>query len=177
MKFTGKLKEPVSHPPCEDVSWNAPCGPVGPCGPVILLVRMWVEIYPIIQHPPSSAASSSLWGCELKCYYLLQGREAFWSSSLWGCELKFPSAVSWAAAAASSSLWGCELKCIISSTDGRKRRVILLVRMWVEIRTLSPRCRRCRVILLVRMWVEIFFQVHKPCFNAVILLVRMWVEI
>ena len=78
----------------------------------------------------------------------------------------------------SSSSWGCELKYNALSDWVEGYRVILFVRMWVEM--CSEYCRKKNrqiVILFVRMWVEIFMRRIIWMKNLVILFVRMWVEI
>ena len=60
--------------------------------PVILFVRMWVEMFNGVLFN-SSAKSSSSWGCELKCSaYTEQWLCCVSSSSSWGCELKWCTA-------------------------------------------------------------------------------------
>ena len=54
----------------------------------------------------------------------------------------------------SSSLWGCELKGLWKGCKAEKRKVILLVRMWVERYGVKDDKGEYLVILLVRMWVE-----------------------
>ena len=131
------LKNPKHsrHPPREDVSWNIKCNRKRKGAIVILLVRMWVEMCQRLQHK-SKPQSSSSWGCELKyCKFL---RRKLW--------LSHPPRedVSW------------NMKIILLcrtgighppredvSWNGTKHQkldmeyVILLVRMWVEIRKVA----------------------------------------
>ena len=53
------------HPLREDVSWNVLSTYCVVPAPVILFVRMWVEIS-LMQHLHQWTLSSSSWGCELK---------------------------------------------------------------------------------------------------------------
>ena len=211
----------AGHPPCEDVSWNIQstfiegihvassslwgcelkCCDVLPLSNraiVILLVRMWVEItlQAEVKEPAQVILLVRMW---VEILSVLCIMEIFPSSSLWGCELKYPvlvqmflhvrhppcedvswnslfsddfknygghppcEDVSWnitsvspvAGRTESSSLWGCELKCYgVVGTVGNLK-VILLVRMWVEMLAIRPDTVAISVILLVRMWVEI----------------------
>ena len=76
-------------------------------------MRMWIEM-PLGRSKRQAAASSSIWGCELKYSIKAEIRNQFRSSSIWGCELKF-----------------------VVGTVGEKTLVILYMRMWIEI----ERCR------------------------------------
>ena len=58
----------IGHPPCEDVSWNVSPVLLFTNARVILLVRMWVEMVIVRLNFPY-LLSSSLWGCELKFQY------------------------------------------------------------------------------------------------------------
>ena len=69
--------------------------------------------------------------------------------------------------------WNVKIKKIPLSIS----KVILLVRMWVEISLETVDFLLLLVILLVRMWVEISAVFVNTIDNPVILLVRMWVEI
>ena len=164
---------------------------------VILLVRMWVEIS-VLAISAAIFSSSSLWGCELK---YRSGRAAkrgddvillvrMWveisvirllfhrlghppcEDVSWNNSLIAPKTV----LSVSSSLWGCELKFLNPETQQWENNVILLVRMWVEMRYIYShqsafpssslrgcelKCQikgnfynRCTVILLVRMCVR-----------------------
>ena len=136
---------------------------------------MWVEIR-YRQFNSGILGSSSLWGCELKymCFWLLLRlwrhppcedvswnvfplRECTWRSGHPPCE-----DVSWN---------------FIIHQFNPFRVVILLVRMWVEIRHTVFRYKWWHVILLVRMWVEMTYFLYQSLYVIVILLVRMWVEI
>ena len=100
----------------------------------------------------------------------------------------------------SSSSWGCELKYYCVCCACISVRVILFVRMWVEIIVCAIKTNSDGVILFVRMWVEMYavtfllnsqlksssswgceLKYRKTCsmFGGlfVILFVRMWVEI
>ena len=79
----------IRQPPCEAVSWN--------------IISSYIISICI--------KSASLWGCELKYYFV----ERFF--------LCFRSA----------SLWGCELKCSQGGKFCVRIFVSLLVRLWVEI--------------------------------------------
>ena len=97
------------HPPCEDVSWKDSDTDAFNHFSVILLVRMWVEKSYSVAWPSRDIVillvrmwvekspchspllmhlSSSLWGCELKTFWLASETLIHTSSSLWGCELK-----------------------------------------------------------------------------------------
>ena len=80
---------------------------------VILFVRMWVEINTIFKLHRFKIPSSSSWGCELKYQVFPAPQVVYRSSSSWGCELKYDGVLS----------------TILTV------RVILFVRMWVEIIT------------------------------------------
>ena len=80
-------EEQKGHPPCEDVSWKYRKQMLPRKQWVILLVRMWVEKSPC-HSPLLMHLSSSLWGCELKTFWLASETLIHTSSSLWGCELK-----------------------------------------------------------------------------------------
>ena len=124
---------------------------------VILLVRMWVEIY-YGRYSWKPGTSSSSWGCELK-YGNDESRSAWFSVILlvrmWVEMINRPNLVinvsvillvrMWVEISntivssnliSSSSSWGCELKCCWPSWSDIRRKVILLVRMWVEIEIL-----------------------------------------
>ncbi len=121
---------PGRHPPCEDVSWKTEDSKWTRSEIVILLVRMWVENFAVLQCSEVSP-SSSLWGCELK----INGAKSVAGSN------RHPPCedVSWKA----------------YKTQPRKAEaVILLVRMWVEKSVLLLHWWYPAVILLVRMWVE-----------------------
>ena len=123
----------ISHPLREDVSWNIRYDANLAYCPVILFVRMWVEILKLLNKNERMGTSSSSWGCELKCYRI--------SGNLYRKR--------------SSSSWGCELKWRIYSTRIRSFYVILFVRMWVEMVLFGVLSPGVLVILFVRMWVEI----------------------
>ena len=197
MEHVGCRIQQHSHPLREDVSWNCSvlCNEV--FLPVILFVRMWVEI--------SNARRSEklswvilfvrMWVEMLRCFLRCW---MYPSSSSWGCELKYDGVLStvqtvrvilfvrmWVeifpnlsslTLVLSSSSWGCELKCV--------RSVVFHLRSWsssswgCELKYKEKRryWRPIPVILFVRMWVEMFcFRIYFTP-NLVILFVRMWVE-
>ena len=149
------------HPPCEDVSWNSSIVSRSSRGLVILLVRMWVEMQ---------------WSAQLagKCSRHPPCEDVSWNNRSWRFMGERPGHppcedVSW------------NMQGLAKGIE--KSKVILLVRMWVEIgkglvvgmkntssslwgcelkfnRTKS-RIEKASVILLVRMWVEIFSSVTK----------------
>ena len=187
------------HPLREDVSWNNSFRTFSTSNAVILFVRMWVEIFNIINISRGWMSSSS-WGCELKySVYVLTGDDqlVILFVRMW-VEMRLSPAisdnrhshplredVSW-----NKYMVGATLICIA---------VILFVRMWVEIlNNVSSVMSRvghplredvswnfpvnysvmiANVILFVRMWVEICVTVCTCCYFFVILFVRMWVEI
>ena len=121
------------HPPCEDVDWNQ-----------FIVVRM-----------KEDGTSSSVWGCGLKFHALAKLIIHPVSSSVWGCGLKsFPSAYS-PPPFLSSSVWGCGLKYCLPRYRFLVFRVILRVRMWIEMSAAAADEGRRLVILRVRMWIEI----------------------
>ena len=122
----------ISHPPREDVSWNRYTVLSFPPFPVILLVRMWVEMkqagfqeininvillvrmwveiyklsaYAVIPqgHPPREDVS---WNIASRIIEEAEKR----SSSSWGCELKWSPVIPRDTSDKSSSSWRCELK-------------------------------------------------------------------
>ena len=97
------------HPLYEDVNWNYVVNRKIQTKHVILYMRMWIEM-PLGRSKRQAAASSSIWGCELKYSIKAEIRNQFRSSSIWGCELKF-----------------------VVGTVGEKTLVILYMRMWIEI--------------------------------------------
>ena len=166
--------------------------------PVILFVRMWVEMW-WLKEVEHGTKSSSSWGCELKYYEFFiihygSLRHPLREDVSWNiqpitdriCEKRHPlrEDVSW--------------NISIRQSEPRDL-VILFVRMWVEIYVNKVPSLSLTVILFVRMWVEIFPPskkvlqpvrhplredvswnmeevFHTPKYH-VILFVRMWVEI
>ena len=144
----------LRHPLREDVSWNANTLD-GLCMPnaVILFVRMWVEMLLMKKYLPEWCRSSSSWGCELKCSYLLSMILLYtvilfvrmwveililqWytlstpSSSSWGCELKYlcvyVKLLRYGHPLREDVSWNVDI-----STSDSNNLVILFVRMWVE---------------------------------------------
>ena len=134
LTLTQKKPKHFRHPPREDVSWNTNDYICVMIEKVILLVRMWVEIYTQVEMVSASPLSSSSWGCELKYFYIFQkllkgfvillvrmwveiitpmlNSPFYMSSSSWGCELKCYKWRSYCFSWRSSSSWGCELKYI-----------------------------------------------------------------
>ena len=76
--------------------------------------------------------SSSSWGCELKFSTGFCTASLTASSSSWGCELKCDWLVAVGQPMPSSSSWGCELKYCNYYRHSWNCCVILFVRMWVE---------------------------------------------
>ena len=143
------------HPLREDVSWNISTFPNGMtdcksssswgCELKLLIAHLWWQM--VGRHPLredvswnflilliSSVAfpSSSSWGCELKCCSFWCRIHRIWSSSSWGCELKC-ICIAQALPDVSHPLredvsWNVE-----RYTDPMTGKVILFVRMWVEI--------------------------------------------
>ena len=103
------------QPPCEAVSWNLKMKKMYNHDDVSLLVRLWVEISDWAKFSGLSR-SASLWGCELKCIF---DAIRSWVSRQPPCE-----AVSW--------------NIFRNSSCPSSTSVSLLVRLWVEIPTLSP---------------------------------------
>ena len=97
------------HPPREDVSWNTEGKTSIVNVPVILLVRMWVEIF-TEEELAKVTESSSSWGCELKWWK--DGRRSIWSLVILLVRM-----------------W---VEIIYKKIFCRLKSVILLVRMWVE---------------------------------------------
>ena len=99
---------------------------------VILFVRMWVEIkiedscgLEPHSHPLREDVS---WNISNAFFVAVLTT----SSSSWGCELKYTCARIHIHPSWSSSSWGCELKWWYRRRKRGKCRVILFVRMWVE---------------------------------------------
>ena len=146
----------VRHPPREDVSWNINRIPKLLEKTVILLVRMWVEIF-IIWWRKCNRCVILLVRMWVEILNFVTLFPFLQSSSSWGCELKYKTDtaragirchppredVSWNIfwSACSTALW-----------------VILLVRMWVEIPCPWVILEPDHVILLVRMWVEMTYR-------------------
>ena len=120
------------HPLREDVSWN---------------VRT-------AENPAGRKKSSSSWGCELKSFSAFHISSSSLSSSSWGCELKYFDFVLNVNPNMSSSSWGCELKwqyrILVRPVYSHPLRedVSWNVTLWKT-------NEEFRVILFVRMWVEI----------------------
>ena len=126
-------KAKVSHPPCEDVDWNPSTSSVHkllsghpPCEDVD-----WNS--PTDRFPSLNAASSSVWGCGLKLVYDVPVlalechppcEDVDWNHYAAGID---------DLAGRSSSVWGCGLKCPGTSHCKPSSKVILRVRMWIEI--------------------------------------------
>ena len=103
-----------SHPPREDVSWNK----------VVAKSAM------------TEPTSSSSWGCELKYIRLPVTAWHTASSSSWGCELKYNSLPLLRTGSSHPPREDVSWN-IIPFLSCAQVAVILLVRMWVEIRTVS----------------------------------------
>ena len=121
---------------------------------VILYMRMWIEMQSLT-HAANLLESSSIWGCELKYVTPTMRKIVKESSSIWGCELKYPS---------------CYIIC-------NRQKVILYMRMWIEIGKPLGLTRANIVILYMRMWIEIFQFCKRKIRMPVILYMRMWIEI
>ena len=100
---------------------------------VILRVRMWIEIlaseeilWSFSCHPPCEDVD---WNLESTSW----NDRRHESSSVWGCGLKFEVQTVWQGCVLSSSVWGCGLKYVEVLIDIHRARVILRVRMWIEI--------------------------------------------
>ena len=141
------------HPLREDVSWNIPVKYVIQFLHVILFVRMWVEMI-LFASSSLRIRSSSSWGCELKCHWLLQSLLSLLSSSSWGCELKYYKVVAVL----------CGFRHPLREDVSWNAKGFYLTDSYA-------------VILFVRMWVEILMALSLTVMNMVILFVRMWVEI
>ena len=99
--------------------------------PVILFVRMWVEITALTLVALIHSSSSS-WGCELKyCSYICHTFQIS-SSSSWGCELKYSNFITrlvmFCHPLREDVSWN-----VLDITLFHMFLVILFVRMWVEI--------------------------------------------
>ena len=192
--------ERFGQPPCEAVSWNIISTMCTHRMTVSLLVRLWVEIWKILQQyyrkegqPPCEAVSwngitrNSILSVAVSLLVRLWVEIYFrlcswlcdnWSASLWGCELKCPPRTYTKQTCVSASLWGCELKYQEHHTSFAMTTVSLLVRLWVEIHI-----TRIRGIMRMRQppceavsWNTSKMNVtHKKL--SVSLLVRLWVEI
>ena len=115
---------------------------------VSLLVRLWVEIFILLNNNYLTLSASS-WGCELKCQILAletgiirqPPREAVsWNENYTGKGI---------AKTESASSWGCELKFHEGDTIHRWNVVSLLVRLWVEI---SCRPRNYFILTSASSW-------------------------
>ena len=126
----------VRHPPREDVSWNK---------------VSFKCCQTVCRHPPHEDVS---WNAKQN-YTMLDNLK---SSSSWGCELKCICIHHLQHKSSSSSSWGCELKYCKQNYSRSREKVILLVRMWVEMITRYTERYQWQVILLVKMWVEIRLQ-------------------
>ena len=123
---------------------------------VSLLVRLWVEIVSPLLLPAAEFTSASLWGCELKCVCIHAYRDTLPVSLLVRLWVEIVLTSAHIGSRPSASLWGCELKYTdelsrtepfcqppceavswnkATNEDFRPPRVSLLVRLWVEIRT------------------------------------------
>ena len=153
--MAGQRQPTDCHPPREDVSWNVYIAQMDEHDDrVILLVRMWVEMF-ATSSASACASSSSSWGCELKFTQRKTSETPHMSSSSWGCELKY---------------YFCYRTYCVGNGHPPREDVSWNVCIWI--RLLSD-----VVILLVRMWVEMNTIPGSPVWAGVILLVRMWVEI
>ena len=165
------------HPLREDVSWNISTFPNGMtdcksssswgCELKLLIAHLWWQM--VGRHPLREDVS---WNFLI----LLISSVAFPSSSSWGCELKCCSFWCRIHRIWSSSSWGCELKCIcIAQALPDVSHPLREDVSWNVERYTDPMTGK--VILFVRMWVEITIRCWLPCSVRVILFVRMWVEI
>ena len=121
------------HPPREDVSWNTVVFRLLNNPVVILLVRMWVEILVmsrligvVSSHPPREDVS---WNISA----MFPGRTNSSHPPREDVSWNIPELVQIFQGGTSSSSWGCELKLLFRSLAFPPFKVILLVRMWVEI--------------------------------------------
>ena len=133
LTLTQKKPKHFRHPPREDVSWNTndyicvmiekvillvrmwveifwSSEPLA-CRSIILLVRMWVEIYTQVEMVSASPLSSSSWGCELKYFYIFQKLLKGFVILLVRMWVEIITPMLNSPFYMSSSSWGCELKC------------------------------------------------------------------
>ena len=123
------------HPPREDVSWNTKTAVTGGyecCHPPREDVS-WNKRH-IIEEWKEQQSSSS-WGCELKCHNHLANTIFTWSSSSWGCELKCLYIRKRTQSICHPPREDVSRNYEINTTRTRIC-VILLVRMWVEIKNI-----------------------------------------
>ena len=123
------------HPLREDVSWNMIKNKISVCYPVILFVRMWVEISNgnMFQKVRTVILFVRMW-VEIQSitlgapYVIVILFVRMWVEMM--C-----TGIQSIESQQSSSSWGCELKCICKDWGKVKKDVILFVRMWVEMLT------------------------------------------
>ena len=145
------------QPPCEAVSWNIDCINRQPTVFVSLLVRLWVEIFQKVRLP-FHIRSASLWGCELKCWLLrncriLSGQPPCEAVS-WNIKWDFEKADIPGQPPCEAVSWNILLFPVIYRDlsqppceavswnkkyeyERDKDGVSLLVRLWVEIQTVT----------------------------------------
>ena len=144
----------ISRPPCEVVNWKVSTSSP-PCLPdhVDLLVRSWIESPRPLFHR-NMLLSTSLWGRELKEVVGSYHLRAYESTSLWGRELKGFWRLPVLYPRLSTSLWGRELKVCIAENEESSDLVDLLVRSWIERKSIVVSLVTVIVDLLVRSWIE-----------------------
>ena len=171
------ISSAASHPLREDVSWN-----------VWQSLRQWKHLgHPLREdvswnllregYAHTNVKSSSSWGCELKCQWLLvvwnQTRHPLREDVSWNVnsvkEFEIPIIV-----ILFVRMW---VEMLNFQQISQYRQVILFVRMWVEIPKQLSKSPNICVILFVRMWVEMCYRYIRFFEQIVILFVRMWVEI